>query len=148
MDWEYNDGGREGAGFYGETRDCVIRSISIAMGMPYQQVYDDLIFLAKKEKKVPGNHRSSPRHGVYKATYKRYIKNLGWHWTPTMYIGSGCRVHLRKKELPGGSLIVSVSKHLVAVVDGVIQDTYDCSRDGMRCVYGFWTKRKIRRQTG
>lgn len=41
-------------------------------------------------------------------------------------------------ELPPGRLVVSVSKHLTAVVDGVIHDRYDPSRDGTRCVYGYW----------
>jgi hypothetical protein len=44
----------------------------------------------------------------------------------------------RNGELPIGRLIVSVSKHLVAVVDGVIHDTHDPSRAGTRCVYGYW----------
>jgi hypothetical protein len=25
-------------------------------------------------------------------------------------------------------------------VDGIINDTYDCSREGTRCVYGYFTK--------
>ena len=55
-----------------------------------------------------------------------------------MQIGSGCTVHLRDGELPMGRLLVSVSKHLVAVIDGVIHDLSDPSRNGTRCVYGFW----------
>jgi len=47
-----------------------------------------------------------------------------------MRIGSGCKVHLRADELPPGRLIVKVSRHLVAVIDSAIHDTYDCSRDG------------------
>jgi hypothetical protein len=43
-------------------------------------------------------------------------------------------------ELPAGRLIVRVSKHLVAVVDGVIHDTHDCTRAGERCVYGYFRK--------
>ncbi len=39
-----------------------------------------------------------------------------------------------------GRLIVSVSKHMTAVIDGVIHDTHNPSRDGTRCVYGYWTK--------
>jgi hypothetical protein len=56
-----------------------------------------------------------------------------------MRIGSGCKVHLRADELPGGRLIVHVSKHIVAVLNGVIHDTHDCSRGGNRCVYGYWS---------
>jgi hypothetical protein len=55
-----------------------------------------------------------------------------------MQIGSGCTVHLKANELPAGRLVVSVSKHLTAVVDGVIHDTHDCSRGETRCVYGYW----------
>jgi hypothetical protein len=69
------------------------------------------------------------------------METIGWEWTPTMAIGQGCTVHLRADELPAGRLVVSVSKHWVAVIDGVIHDTYDCSRDGTRCVYGYWERR-------
>jgi hypothetical protein len=41
--------------------------------------------------------------------------------------------------LPNGRLIARCSRHLVAVIDGVIHDTHDSSRDGTRCVYGYWT---------
>ena len=57
-----------------------------------------------------------------------------------MFIGQGCKVHLKKSELPAGILIVSCSKHITVVKDGILQDTYDCSRQGTRCVYGYWTK--------
>ena len=52
---------------------------------------------------------------------------------PTMQIGSGCHVHLRADELPAkGKLIVALSKHYAAVVDGVLHDKYDCTRNGTR----------------
>lgn len=68
------------------------------------------------------------------------MNDLGWTWVPTMQIGQGCKVHLRAEELPAGRLVVSVSKHETAVIDGVINDIYDCSRDGTRCVYGYYIK--------
>lgn len=68
-----------------------------------------------------------------------------------MHIESGCTVHLVDGELPLGRLIVVVSRHLTAVIDGVIHDTYDPQRNTMyfgpdgkisriagRCVYGYW----------
>ena len=66
------------------------------------------------------------------------MTELGFVWTPTMQIGSGCQVHLTADELPSGRLVCNVSKHQVAVIDGVIYDTHDCSRKGTRCVYGYW----------
>ena len=57
-----------------------------------------------------------------------------------MSIGSGCKVHLKADELPSGNIIVALSKHYCAVIDGVIHDTHDCSRNETRCVYGYWSK--------
>jgi len=56
-----------------------------------------------------------------------------------MSIGSGTKVHLRAEDLPTGRIVVQASKHVVAVIDGVMHDTHDPSRDGTRCVYGYWT---------
>jgi hypothetical protein len=58
-----------------------------------------------------------------------------------MKVGSGCQVHLRPDELPSGTLIVKVSKHLTTIIDGMIQDTHDPSRRGTRCVYGYYLKK-------
>jgi hypothetical protein len=136
---KYNDGGRAAAGFRGDAGDCVVRAVAIATGKPYREVYDDLNALATTERIGKYQRgRSSARNGVHRKTIRRYLEGLGWTWTPTMQIGSGCKVHLRAEELPSGRLIVSVSKHLVAVLDGVIHDTHDPAREGARCVYGYW----------
>ena len=139
LPWAYDDGGRADAGYKGSAGDCGVRAIAIATGRPYQQVYDELKPLCAAEK--PSKRRrgkSSPRTGLHKEIVHAYFASLGWTWVPTMSIGSGCRVHLRTGELPGGSLVAACSKHYVAVVDGVLRDTYDSGRGGMRCVYGYW----------
>jgi hypothetical protein len=137
--FRFHDGGRTAAGYRGKTGDCVVRSIAIATGLPYQQIYD-LVNRAAVHERTGTRKRgkSNARTGVYKSTIRRLMNSLGWVWTPTMQIGSGCTVHLRPDELPPGPLVVSVSKHLTAVIDGVIHDTHDCSRRGTRCVYGYW----------
>lgn len=139
--WVHTDGGRGAAGYTGTAGDCVTRAISIATGLPYQKVYDDLNALALSER--TGKRKrgvSNARTGVYRVTRDRYLIGLGWKFTATMGIGTGCKVHLRADELPSGRLIVKVSKHLVAVLDGVIYDNHDPSRGGTRCVYGYWQK--------
>ncbi len=141
MKFIFNDGGRSAAGYKGRARDCATRSIAIVTGKAYQEVYDALNALAKRERfGRQKDAKSNSRTGVYKITYRRYILSLGWLWTPTMAIGSGCKVHLRSQELPIGRLLVLVSQHLTAVIDGVLYDTYDCSRDGTRCVYGYFSQ--------
>ena len=42
MKFIVNDGGRAEAGYKGGAGDCVCRSIAIATGRPYQEVYDAL----------------------------------------------------------------------------------------------------------
>ncbi len=118
------------------------RAIAIATGRPYQEVYDAINALAKSERRGKRKRgTSSARNGVWKVTYSKYLAQAGWRWVPTMRIGSGCQVHLRAGELPEkGRLVVSLSKHLCAVVDGTILDTSNPSRGGKRCVYGYWIK--------
>lgn len=141
MKFVYNDGGRADAGFKGTTGDCVCRAIAIATERPYKEVYDLINEFAKSERTGKRKRgKSNARTGVYKSTIKKVMEHYGWEWIPTMHIGSGCTVHLRDGELPKGRLVVNVSKHSVAVIDGVINDTYDCSRDGTRCVYGYYRK--------
>jgi len=138
MNWEYNDGGRAAAGYKGAANDCVVRAIAIATEQAYQTVYDALNNRAIDECPRKGRQRSDSRTGVWRRTYQTYLESLGWVWTPTMAIGQGCTVHLRSTELPSGRLVVAVSKHLTAMVDGVGYDTVDPSRSGTRCVYGYY----------
>ncbi len=142
MRWVHDDGGRQAAGFKGQAAgDCVTRSIAIVTGLPYRQVYDAINAAAQAERPRRGRARSSARAGVHKGTQRRYLAGLGYTWTATMGVGTGCRVHLADGELPPGRLLVQVSRHLTAVVDGVIHDTHDPSRGGTRCVYGYWTRK-------
>jgi hypothetical protein len=143
MTWQYDDGGREAAGYKGTTGDCVTRAIAIACELPYQEVYDALnIARQNPEKASPGTRRklmnSSARTGIFRRTSQQFLEDIGWKWVPTMAVGSGCQVHLKADELPDGRIICKVSKHMVAVIDGVIHDTHDCSRGETRCVYGVY----------
>ena len=130
LELKINDGGRAAAGFKGQAGDCVVRSIAIATGSPYKKIYDDL-FKANQEFRNTSRTKlarslkqrnDSPRTGTHRVVLKKYLEKLGWKWTPTMFVGQGCKVHLKREELPMGTLI------------------FDCSRNGTRCVYGYWTK--------
>jgi len=144
MNFKINDGGRAAAGYKGLTGDCVCRAICNASGLPYQQVYVALANGNATQKK--GKTKRS-KDGVKTAArgintkrkwFKDFMQSLGFTWTPTMLIGSGCKVHLRDGELPMGNLVVTVSGHYTCVIDNILIDTYDCSRGGNRCVYGYW----------
>ena len=143
----YNDGGRADAGRKGDTGDCVTRAIAIAADLPYGEVYARMAEgnvtqrKSKRERKTKARHKvRTASHGIYTSRkwFKDYMTELGFVWTATMEVGSGCKVHLRTDELPKGRIIAKVSKHLAAVIHGVLNDTYNCSRAGTRCVYGYW----------
>ena len=146
MDFAYNDGGRAAASYKGRAGDCVVRAIAIATQKPYHEVYDAINALALEERTRRGR-RSSARGGVGRTTYERYLmQQLGWEWIPTMQVGSGCRVHLRREELPRGRLVVRLSRHLTAVIDGVIHDIYNPDRRGTRCVFGYFKPAQSHRE--
>ena len=115
LELKINDGGRAAAGYKGKAGDCVVRSIAIVTGISYQKVYDDLykaneVFRTISKTKLARSLKQkndTPRTGTHRVVLKKYLQQLGWDWTPTMFIG---------------------------------HDTYDCSRNGTRCVYGYWTK--------
>lgn len=157
MEWVYDDGGRSKY-FKGENvGDCVCRAITIATGMDYKEVYDELQRRSKFETETQlkhhrGGKRSSARNGVFRETWKEYLNDIGWKKHSTCGFGKGVQCHLTADELPSGIVIVEVARHLVCVIDGVVHDTYDSSckqyydtlgnliTNNRRAVYGYWTK--------
>lgn len=149
MPFVFDDGGRAEAGFRGKADDCVARAVAIAASLPYADVYASI---AKGVGAERGSKSATARHGVHtrRKWFRDYMSSLGFSWVPTMRIGTGCTTHLSYGELPMGRLVVSLSKHAAAVLDGVIHDTFDPSRETQviepdghvriahRCVYGYW----------
>lgn len=135
----YCDGGRAAAGLEGEADDCVVRAIAIVSKIPYQLVHDELF---RRSKAMKGRSRlaraarrnPSPDGGTYPEVFEPYLKELGFRWTPRP------ELQLRKEELPAGRLLVSMSDHLVALVDGVIYDTFDSSDGGERRICGYYQR--------
>jgi hypothetical protein len=145
----FDDGGRSDAGFRGTADDCVARAVAIAARLPYADVYAAIANGVGAER---GSKGATARHGVRtnRKWFRDFMQDLGFTWVPTMHVGEGCTTHLSTGELPMGRLVVRVSKHSAAVIDGVIHDTFDPSREtkvtdafgheriAHRCVYGYW----------
>lgn len=135
MEFNYNDGGRQAAGFKGIAGDCVTRSIAIVTSLPYREVYDRLAHgnATQRRSKHTGKRSRSARNGIFttRKWFKDYMHELGFEWVPTMGIGTGCTVHLHGEELPAGRLVVKLSKHYTAVIDGVINDIYNPQREAV-----------------
>lgn len=135
MKFIYDDGGRAMCGFKGRTGDCVTRAISIVTQRPYSQVYLELAAMNSKMRKTKTRTKSvgkkTASEGIYTTSqlFKDYMRKLNFTWVPCMKPGTGCKVHLTDGELPMGRLVVRVSNHLTAVIDGVIHDTFNPQRD-------------------
>jgi hypothetical protein len=160
--WVKDDGGRQrseiarGVGRKDKVGDCVTRAISIATGKPYREVHDELTVRAvrhvyagddgcaytKWARRHGGVRAFDPDHGCHDGAYGPYLESLGWQFTST----KDRKVRLRADELPRGKLIVSIRRHLVAVVDHVIHDTHDCGGAGRVPVKGYWTLPSERRR--
>lgn len=124
------------------------RAVPITTGLPYADVYARINAICDAE--APVDRRSSARTGVGKKATRRLMEDLGWRLVTLMSVGKGCEVHLAAEELPKGRLVMSVSKHVTAMIDGVVRDTFDprryrreASAAGMRlvptrCIYGYF----------
>ena len=133
MEFIFHDGGRKAAGFKGGAGDCVTRAIAIVTGKPYLEIYERLAvgMSTQRASKYTTKKQRTARNGinVTRKWFKDYMIETGFNWVPTMGIGTGCKIHLHDDELPKGRLVVSLSKHYTAVIDGDVYDTYDPRRD-------------------
>lgn len=129
LDFKYNDGGRSKYFKADKVGDCVTRAIAIILSKDYKGVYNMIHALIGY----------SPRNGVQKKDTKKIMQLFGGQWVSTARFGQSMKMHLNASEMPlKGRYVCQVSKHITAIIDGVINDTYDPSRDGTRMVYGYW----------
>ena len=165
-----DDGGRAKAGYLGKAGDCVTRAFAIAQfgpgpsGEQYKSVYAELGLAihewawegrSNKYKRPyrDGKRAFSPRDGVPREVIGRYAKAIGFSWVATKFIGQTETVHVRPDELPSGRLVLNLSKHLAAMIDGKLYDNHDSSVSrhveasagpgsgrGWRMVYGYWVR--------
>lgn len=147
MPWVHDDGGYATSGFRrAKHGNGVVIAIAIATGQQYGKVYDELYsqqieFVGKtRSKRIKEKGPVISEVGIWPQVSKAYLLDRGWEWTPIMTIGSGTTVHLTYEEVPDVPVaLLSVSRNLVAVINGVVHATHDPSRGGTRAVYGFFT---------
>ncbi len=131
MEFVWSDGGRAACGYVGLAGDCVTRSIAIATGLSYRDVYSELGESSLK----------SPRNGVFTDVSTEYLQRQGWSFT------SGQDQKFNAALLPKGAVIVHLVSvhahhrgHFCTVIDRVLYDTWDASDDENFVVRGFWTR--------
>ena len=131
MEWIYDTGGREKYYKALNVRDCVTRAIAIANGMDYKETYMAL-------KKYNGG--DTPRNGMYASVYSKMLEDLGWEYISCS--DDGQEIFFREDTLPEKDVIIcKIDRHLVAVIGGVIHDTFNSSGKGSKKLLGYWIKK-------
>jgi len=95
--------------------DCVMRAIAIATGIDYLTVWTDLFARGLKLGILPNDKRC----------YEPYLESHGWvrHSPLKNAAGRKYRVH----QFPSGqTAIIKTTRHLTALVNGEVRDSWDC----------------------
>jgi len=122
--WVFNDGGRAGSKRPRQNNDCTVRALAISFNRDYDDVYDELKTAGRKCSRGFFFTDWAKEHVLVRTT-KPAVKGECRYC-----LSDFCRDH------PKGIYIIQVARHVFAVVNGVVQDTFRERPD--RCVYSFW----------
>jgi len=97
--------------------DCVVRAIAIATEQDYLVVRNSLFHVAKEIGFMPND----------KKTYRLYLKRIGWIRNSPLKNGNKkYKVKSIAKFFQGQNVIIHTCHHLTTLVDGDLNDTWDC----------------------
>jgi len=158
LGFKLDDGGRSAAGFKGSAGDCVTRAIAIAEFRDYNEVREELMaekrsWMAKSRSRSAKKAKSaSVRNGTEAKVYRPYLEKRGWVRKTLVKFGDPSRKKMVPEEIPLGNVIVEIPKHVIAIKDHVVHDTFDSRttnvwEDGVptekitpRTMVAFWVK--------
>lgn len=100
--------------------DCVLRSISVAEGISWNECQKKLSYLANKEAMLLNDVIFVEKYLDGKYNRKCY-NNIS--------VGEFAR------NCPKGHFVVTMNGHITAIIDNVIVDTWDCSKRIMKCCW-------------
>ena len=117
VDYTYDDGGRKADGFKARfARDCSARAMAIASQTPYREMYDALAYT----KKLDGGKRTA-RDGMELHISNIVLEQLGFKWKD---VNAKDMTITQAYELYG-DCIIRIHRHMLAVMNGVVRDTWD-----------------------
>ena len=125
IDFTYDDGGRRDSGRKGSAGDCVVRAISIALGV--DGFYDAIYKNVADEEHADGRSRSA-RNGVRRGARDRVLDYYGF---VKIRLPRGARPTYTEayerygKPLSEDAVIVKTRGHVAAIVGGELRDTFD-----------------------
>ena len=103
-----------------EVSDCVIRAISIALNMPWLQVFDELNSVARMDFNMPSDNRVWG-HYLYLKGFQPFL------------LPQSCPDCVTVKEFArifrDGTYIIGTGSHAVAVINGDYYDSWDSGNE-------------------
>ena len=131
--YRYDDGGRASAGYRGETGDCVVRAIAICTGEDYRSVYATMAEHMKSNGYAASGNAYATRERNRKAPRRRGQLTAKRVQDRVLEAYGFTKVRLPAGERPTyaevhhryGDCVVGTTKHVAAIVDGALRDTFD-----------------------
>ena len=128
------DAGRSTSRRPKQKNDCTVRAVATVLGLSYDEVYDQMAHAGRQCNRrfhlldwLESRNHDEPGHFVCKT---RRISFPAIKGKERMNLAEFC------KQYPHGRYICRVAKHVFAVIDGVVYDTFENRCD--RCVYLAW----------
>lgn len=94
-----------------ETNDCSVKAVSIACDVPYH--------VAHKALALQGRNN---RRGAYEWQIHRALQSLGFDIRIVNATAASCATIARDVKVQKGFFIAYVSRHILAIVDGKVED--------------------------
>lgn len=114
----FSDGGRAASGRRGKAGDCVTRALAIITGADYDSTYRWVAACCKD-----AGYPRSARNGVAHAVRDRIYLAAG---LKKLRLPPGAKpTYSEAAEGCGGTCIVSTARHVAAIVNGHLCDTFD-----------------------
>ena len=131
-----HDGGRAAAGFKGKTGDCVTRALTLVTtggnptGEDYRRIYNAVAELNVTGKKSRAHAERKGRRPVRSNRAGAYLVGDGDDLTISLGlervpVERGPRPTFTEAHQRYGDCIVKTAKHVVAIVNGALMDTWD-----------------------
>jgi hypothetical protein len=124
--WSFSDAGRTSSKRPRQINDCTVRALALTCSLPYDDAYDILKVAGRKSSR--GFQFSSWLNAQVWAERISFPAVKGKRrMNPASFV----------QQFPKGRYICQVAKHVFAVVDGLVIDSFESRPD--RCIYSAWT---------
>jgi len=123
--WVCTDGGRASSSRPRQRNDCTVRALAIAGSLSYDDAYDLL--------------KESGRKCSRGFQFSTWLNRQKWAARISFPAVKGQRrmnPATFVRQFPKGRFICQVAKHVFAIVDGVLLDSFENRPD--RCIYAAW----------